>query len=118
MIASSLGPSGEAASSRAWTTNQVTTAAPKAIAAPATTGRRFDLSAPRKLAVTAAKIRTASSPSRKTIIPELKTAVVWLIGWVASVGSWGPVFAVAIRKTSPVTTASPLSHQARRVWEF
>jgi hypothetical protein len=33
------------------------------------------LFAPRKLAVTAVKIRIASSPSRKTIMPELKTAV-------------------------------------------
>ena len=95
MIASSFGPSGEAASSTAWTTNQVAIAAPKAMIAPATTGRRLDLLAPRKLAVTAAKIRIASSPSRKTIIPELKTAVAWLM-WV-SVGSAGPVFAVAIR---------------------
>ena len=45
-MASSFGPSGEAASSTAWTTNQVAIAAPKAMIAPATTGRRFDLLAP------------------------------------------------------------------------
>ncbi len=95
MIASSLGPSGEAAFSSAWTTNQLAMVAPKAITAPATTGRRLLLFAPRKLAVTAAKIRIASSPSRKTIIPELKTAVPWLM--CCSVGSAGPVCAVAIR---------------------
>ena len=71
--------------------------APKAAAAPTPTGRRFARSAPRKLAVTAAKIRIASSPSRKTIIPVLKTTVPWLIGSLASVGSAGPVLAVAIR---------------------
>ncbi len=97
VIASSLGPSGEATSRTALTTNQVTTVAPKASAAPRVTGRRFALLAPRKLAVTAAKIRIASSPSRKTIIPELKTAVAWLIGFADSVGSAGPVLAVAIR---------------------
>ena len=46
-------------------------------------------------AVTAAKMRTASSPSRKTMIDALKTAVPWL--WRTSVGSTGPVSAVAIR---------------------
>jgi hypothetical protein len=95
VIASSFGPRGEAASSTAWTTNQVTIVAPNDTTAPQTTGRRLDLSAPTKLAVTAAKIRIASSPSRKTIIPELKTAVAWLI--CVSVGSAGPVLAVAIR---------------------
>ena len=76
MIASSRGPSEDAASSTACTTNQVITAAPNAHAAPRTTGRRRPESAPRKLAVTAAKISTASRPSRKTIIPALKTIVV------------------------------------------
>jgi hypothetical protein len=95
VIASSFGPSGEAASSSACTTNQVAIVAPKASPAPTVTGRRFPSFAPRKLAVTAAKIRIASRPSRKTIIPELKTAVPWLIG--CSVGSAGPVSAVAIR---------------------
>src|SRR5438045_5601847 len=112
VIASSFGPRGEAASSTAWTTNQVTIVAPKATAAPAVTGRRFDLFAPRKLAVTAAKIRIASSPSRKTIIPELKTAVAWLIG--CAVGSAGPVVAVAIRETRAPATARPVRQQARR----
>jgi hypothetical protein len=46
-------------------------------------------------AVTAAKISTASRPSRKTMIEELKTAVPWL--WWTSVGSAGPASAVAIR---------------------
>ena len=97
MIASSLGPSGEATSRIACATNHVTTAAPKAQAAPSTTGRRRSLLAPRKLAVTAAKMSTASRPSRKTMIAELNTTVAWLSGCVASVGSTGPVLAVAIR---------------------
>ena len=80
VIASRRGPSGEAASSSACTTNQVATAAANASAAPSTTGRRRALLAPRKLAVIAAKIRTASSPSRKTIIDELKTTVRALCG--------------------------------------
>jgi hypothetical protein len=49
------------------------------------------------LAVTAAKIRIASSPSRNTITEELNTTVAWLCGPRASVGSIGPVSAVAIR---------------------
>ena len=77
--------------------NHVTTAAPKATAAPTTTGRRRARLAPRKLAVTAAKIRTASKPSRNTMIEALKTTVAWLWGWETSVGSTGPVLAVAIR---------------------
>ena len=97
MIASSFGPSGEATSSTAWTTNQVATVAPKAIAAPTAIGRRFARLAPSRLAETAAKISTASRPSRKTIMLELKTTVAWLCGPVASVGSAGPVCAVAIR---------------------
>jgi hypothetical protein len=97
VIASSRGPSGDAALSSAWNTNQVTTAAANATPAPATTGRRRRRLAPRKLAVTAAKMRTASSPSRKTMIAELKTTVAWLCGWATSVGSTGPVRAVAIR---------------------
>jgi hypothetical protein len=97
VIASSRGPSEDAASSSACTRNQVTTVAPNATAAPATTGRRRALLAPRKLAMIAAKIRTASSPSRNTIMLVLKTTVAWLCGRVASVGSIGPVPAVAIR---------------------
>ena len=97
MIASSLGPSEDAALRAACTTNHVTTAAPNAHAAPRMTGRRRALLAPRKLAVTAAKISTASRPSRKTMIPELKTTVAWLCGAVASVESIGPLAAVAIR---------------------
>ena len=97
MIASRRGPSPEAASSTACTTNQVPTAAPNAHAAPTTTGRRRRALAPRKLAVTAAKISTASSPSRNTIMPALKTIVARLCGCVTSVGSTGPVDAVAIR---------------------
>ena len=81
----------------AWATNQVMTAAPNAASAPATTGLRRILLAPRKLAMMAAKIRTASRPSRKTMIAELKTTVPWLCSVVASVGSVGPVEAVAIR---------------------
>ena len=65
--------------------------------APMKTCRRRGRLAPIMLAVMAARIRTASRPSRKTIIPELKTTVPWLIGFAASVGSTGPVFAVAIR---------------------
>ncbi len=95
MIASSFGPSELAAPRIAWATNQVRMAAPNAQAAPMTTGRRRDRLPPTKLAVTAAKIRTASRPSRKTMIDELKTAVPWL--WWISVGSIGPVLAVAIR---------------------
>jgi hypothetical protein len=53
--------------------------------------------APTKLAVTAAKMRTASRPSRKTIIAALKTTVPRLCGAATSVGSTGPVLAVAIR---------------------
>ena len=90
MIASSRGPSGEAASSTAWTTNQVTTAAPNAHAAPSDDRAAAALFAPRKLAVTAAKISTASSPSRKTMIAELETTVARLCGAVTSVGSTGP----------------------------
>ena len=67
----------------------MTIVAPKAMIAPATTGRRFDLFAPRKLAVTAAKIRIASRPSRKTIIPELKTAVPWLMCVLGRIGGTG-----------------------------
>jgi hypothetical protein len=97
VIASSRGPSGDAALSSACTTNHVSTLAPNATRAPATTGRRRRLLAPRKLAVTAAKIRTASSPSRKTMIAEFATIVARLCGELTSVGSTGPVFAVAIR---------------------
>lgn len=39
------------------------------------------------LAVIAARMRTASSPSRKTIIPELKTTVPWLTFAEEVVGS-------------------------------
>ena len=97
VIASSRGPSGEAASRTAWTTNQVATAAANATPAPSAIGRRFEAWMPVRLAETAAKISTASRPSLKTIIPELKTTVVWLMCWPASVGSAGPVSAVAIR---------------------
>jgi hypothetical protein len=97
VIASSRGPSGEAALMSACTANQVATVAPNAAAAPATTGRRRARLAPRKLAVTAAKISTASKPSRKTIMLELNTTVAWLCACEASVGSIGPVLAVAIR---------------------
>lgn len=96
VIASSRGPSGEAMSSSAWTANQVTTVAANATAAPTAIGRRFARLAPSKLAETAAKIRIASRPSRKTIIEELKTTVVWLCGERTSLGSTGPVSAVAI----------------------
>jgi hypothetical protein len=75
VIASSRGPSGDATSSSACTTNHVTIAAPNAPTAPITTGRRRARLAPTRLAVTAAKIRTASSPSRNTIVLELKTTV-------------------------------------------
>ncbi len=75
----------------------MTTAAPKATPAPSTTGRRRGLFAPTKLAVIAAKIRTASSPSRKTMIPALTTTVPSLWWPRTSVGSTGPVLAVAIR---------------------
>jgi hypothetical protein len=97
VMASSRGPSGEAASRTACTTNHVAIVAPNDTAAPAITGRLRPALAPTKLAVIAAKIRTASRPSRKTIIDALKTTVLWLSGAVASVGSTGPVFAVAIR---------------------
>jgi hypothetical protein len=89
------GPRGEATLRIAWATNQVATAAAKATPAPATTGRRRARSAPRKLAVTAAKMSTASSPSRKTMIAEFATAVAWPCA--TSVGSAGPVLAVAMR---------------------
>ena len=75
VIASSFGPSGQAASSTAWTTNQVATEAANAKPAPSAIGRRFEAWIPVRLAATAAKISTASRPSRKTIIPELKTTV-------------------------------------------
>ena len=97
VMASSRGPSGEATESAAITTNHVATAATNASPAPATTGRRRARLAPRKLAVTAAKIRTASSPSRKTMMAELATTVACACGAPASVGSVGPVLAVAIR---------------------
>ncbi len=45
----------------------------------------------------AAKMSTASNPSRKTMIALLKTTVVWLCGPATSVGSTGPVEAVAMR---------------------
>ena len=97
VIASSRGPSGAAASSSACTTNHVTTVAPNASPAPAATGLRRPWLAPSRLAVTAAKISTASRPSRKTITAELKTTVAWLWWPRTSVGSAGPVSAVAIR---------------------
>ena len=81
----------------AWAPNHVTTAAPNAAAAPSTTGLRRWAFAPTKLAVIAAKIRTASRPSRKTMIDELKTTVAWLCWPRTSAGSTGPVLAVAIR---------------------
>jgi len=115
VMASSRGPSGEATSSNAWTRNHVPTVAAKAMAAPATTGRRRRLFAPRKLAVTAAKIRTASRPSRNTMIAELVTTVARLCGELTSVGSTGPVFAVAIRYTRPARSARPAAHQAIRL---
>ena len=92
---SSFGPSELAASRAAWATNHATIAAPNAHAAPSTTGRRRARLPPMNDAVTAAKMSTASSPSRNTMIEELKTAVPWL--WCDSVGSTGPVSAVAIR---------------------
>ena len=98
VIASSRGPSGEAASSSAWATNQVDHGGAEGAApAPSTTGRRRRLLAPTKLAVTAAKISTASRPSRKTMIAELKTTVrVALLA--ADLGRVDrPVLAVAIR---------------------
>jgi hypothetical protein len=66
------------------------------------------------LAVIAARMSTASSPSRKTIIPELKTTVPWLTLEEASVGSDGPVSAVAIRYTRALTTRKPAIHQINR----
>src|SRR3954465_13474128 len=97
VIASRRGPRREAASRIAGAMNQVATAAAKAVRAPKVTGRRRAVLAPRKLAVTAAKISTASRPSRKTIMPALKTIVAWLWEWWISVGSMGPVLAVAMR---------------------
>ena len=47
--------------------------------------------------MTAANIRTASSPSRNTIMLELNTIVAWLWKCLTSVGSTGPVLAVAMR---------------------
>ncbi len=114
VIACSRAPSGEATASSAWAANQVATAAANAQAAPSTTGRRRRLFAPRKLAVTAAKISTASRPSRKTMIELLKTTVACDSRVVASVGSIGPVEAVAMRYTRPARIASPAVHQSRR----
>src|SRR4051812_17347324 len=114
VIASRRGPSEEAALRTAWAMNHVTTAAPNAAAAPSVTGRRFAAWAPRKLAVTAAKINTASRPSRKTIMPVLKTIVPRLWWWVTSVGSTGPVFAVAIRYTMPTTMAAAAAQKRAR----
>ena len=71
--------------------------AAKATATPPATGRRLPLLPPIIEAVTAAKISTASRPSRNTITDALKTTVVWLCGPRTSVGSTGPVLAVAIR---------------------
>ena len=79
VIASSFAPSGEAALRIAPTMNQVATAATKETAAPTKTWRRRCCRAPTKLAVIAARIRTASRPSRNTIMPELKTTVPWLM---------------------------------------
>lgn len=62
-----------------------------------TTGRRLEALAPTKLPITAAKTSTASSPSRKTIIPELNTVVPWLCLPPTSVTSTGPVLAVPMR---------------------
>jgi hypothetical protein len=96
VIASRRGPSDDAASSSAWTTNQVPTRRRTRRRAGDDRRRRARL-APRKLAVTAAKMSTASSPSRKTMIAELKTTVAWLCWPRTSVGSIGPVLAVAMR---------------------
>ncbi len=98
MIASRRIPRPDSSWSTAPARIQVSTVAPNAVPAPANTGRRLTRFAPRKLAVTAARIRIASRPSRNTIIDVLKTTVPWL-SWprVASVGSCGPVFAVAMR---------------------
>ena len=103
VMASSRGPSGEAASRTAATTNHVATAAAKDSDAPSTTGRRRALLAPWKLAVMAAKMSTASSPSRKTIIDELKTTVPSLCGPRTSVGSTGPVLAYCRSGTRSAT---------------
>ena len=78
VIASRRGPSGAATPSSACTRNQVATVAPKATPAPAATGLRRARLAPSRLAVTAAKIRIASRPSRNTITAESKTTVAWL----------------------------------------
>ena len=112
VIASSLGPSELAASSTAWATNHVRIEVPKAATAPRTTGRRRERFAPRNDAVTAAKMSTASRPSRKTMIDELNTAEPWLC--LTVVGSTGPVVAVAMRYTSPATTARPATQSTPR----
>jgi hypothetical protein len=97
VIASSRGPNGDATSNSACTTNHVTTAAPNDTAAPAITGRLRCALAPTNDAVIAAKINTASNPSRNTIMEALKTTVPRDSGALTSVGSTGPVLAVAIR---------------------
>ena len=99
MIASSRVPSGRRAEQHLHRRNPGKIEAPNATRAPDSDGHGGAGGWLReKLAVTAARISTASRPSRKTIIDELKTTVVWLISpRVASDGSAGPVSAVAIR---------------------
>ena len=60
--------------------------------APAATGLRRPWLAPSRLAVTAAKIRIASRPSRNTITDELKTTVAWLCGPCDLGRVGGPVY--------------------------
>ena len=70
-----------------WATTQVAALATSAAATPTHIGRRSRRCAPLKLAISAARISTASRPSRKTMIAVFVITVVRLFGPVPTASS-------------------------------
>ena len=70
-----------------WATTQVAALATSAAPTPSHIGRRSRRCAPLKLAISAARIRTASRPSRKTMIAVFVITVVRLFGPVPTASS-------------------------------
>ncbi len=89
--------------------------APNATTAPTTTGFRSRRCAPSIEAVTAAKIRIASRPSRKTITALLTTTTACDCGVVASVGSGDPLCATTAMPAITATIVNAASNQTPQV---
>ena len=106
MIASSRRPPVPSSPMMNWATNQVTTLAAIPARPPSSTGRRRARRVPTNEAVIAARIRTASRPSRKTRIAASVTTVARLTSTSPS-ACWALVSASPARRAAAATVAAP-----------